>query len=415
MMVTYCYHRNCIRPSHRSENRLVSIFLLVLFSVSAFGQNGPAPSYIESVPEYEVRSMSGSYAPDNGNLSMASVTPGEWLTNDPSTIGLNAVIIAWSGGAKGTGSKLFVHGGGHSDSANNGLYIYDFSGDDHPTGWLDPLVISGLSDVRANSATYSDGKPTAVHTYDGMVNASHNNHLYRFGGSQYDNGFMTNAAFKFNVATNEWTQIPDYPSQSGGAKTFYDPDTGNIFVTINNSLEGFFYRTDSDTWSGRKDYGGDGFPFNSGAARDTSRSRGILVGDGETSLVTINFSAETISVSSFNPTDHSEIFSRGGISAVYDSFRDVYWIFGGDTNSPGWTSIYEMSASGDPWTVIRHSLAGDTIQRASSMHGSWGRYVFMSQWRAIGLVASDTSAAYVIKLPSTQFKTPRAVSDLLAN
>ncbi|MEZ4271999.1 MAG: hypothetical protein R3C68_11390 [Myxococcota bacterium] len=348
--------------------------------------------------DYEVKSLAGSLAPANGKLSMESITPSEWLTSDPSVSGLEGVIIAWSGGAKGMGSKLMVHGGGHNNSANNGLYIFDFDGTDRPKGWVTPLVISNVADVVDNAQTYADGKPTSIHTYDGVVYAHHNNHMYRFMGAHYYTaGGFTNAAFKFDLATNQWTKLPNYPSGSGGAKTIYDPVSGNIFVTMNDALEGHFFRTSTDTWSGAKDFSGNGFPFNSSGAWDSSRNRGIIVSDGEKSVLTLNFANETVALNTFSPSGATEIFGESGISAFYDPQRDVYWMFGGFPNSSGWTNLYEMKA--DSWAVTKHSLSGASISRESDMRGSFGRYVFMDQWRAIGVVASHTSPVYVIKLP----------------
>ena len=377
--------------------RIFTILALVL-PVVTWGEGSAAPSYINSMSDYQVGSLSGSLSPVNGKLSMESITPSEWLTNDPGS-GLLGVIQAWSGGAKGIGSRLIVHGGGHNDSANNGLYIFDFDGNDRPKGWNTPLVISNVADVRNNSQTYADGKPTSIHTYDGVVYAHHNNHIYRFMGAHYyTNGGFTSAAFKFDLASNQWTKLPNFPSGSGGAKTIYDPVSGKIFVTSNDTLEGHFFRTATDTWSGAKNYSGNGFPFNSSGAWDSSRNRGIIVGAGEQSMLTLNFSNETVSVNTFNPSGATEIFGQSGISVFYDPQRDVYWMFGGGTNSPGWTNIYEMKAD-DSWAVTKHSLSGASIFREPGMIGSFGRYVFMNQWRAIGVVASHTSAVYVIKLP----------------
>jgi hypothetical protein len=126
------------------------------------------------------------------------------------------------------------------------MYIFDFSGTTRPLGWLEPLVISPVSAVRTNRATYSDGLPTAVHTYDGLVHAPHNNNLYRFSGSQYNNGFMEGGTFKFNANSMTWTQLANYPGQRGGAKTIYDSKTGKIFVTMNDALNGYFFRTSND-------------------------------------------------------------------------------------------------------------------------------------------------------------------------
>ena len=232
------------------------------------------------------------------------------------------------------------------------------------------------------------------------------------GGSQYNNGFMASAAFKWNLNTSQWTRLSSYPSQAGGAKTIYDPASGNIFVTMNDALVGHFYRTGSDTWSGAKNYSGNGFPFNSLGAWDSSRGRGIIVGDRETSVVSIDFSAETVSVSNFNPSGATEIFDRDGISAVYDPVVDAYWLFGGDENSPGWNRLYQMSA--DTWNVTSTTLTGDNISRSSGMIGSWGRYVLMPDWRALGLVANETAPAIVIRLPGQAAPRPKEPTDLTA-
>ena len=400
------------RSARKGLNLLAALSLLLPALVGA--QTGPTPAYIASIPEFEVRRLDGAYAPSDGNLTMEDITPSEWLNNDPSVLGLNGVLAAWSGGAKSIGTKMFVHGGGHFDSANNGMYTFDFSGGATPTGWQTPLVISDVSAVRDQVMTYTDGRPNSVHTYDGIVFASHNNFVYRFGGSRYSSGNLTNASFKYNVANGDWTQVPNYPGAQSAAKTVYDPVTGKIFVTMTGVFQGYFYRTSDDSWSGRKSYGGNGFPFDSMAAWDSRRNRAIIVGEGEASIVNIDFANETISVESFSPAGDTSMIGRSGISAAYDPVRDVYWLFGGPAGSPGWSNIYEMSANGNPWTIRRIPLTGASIPTSRGMIGSWGRFVLMPQWGAIGLVASETSPALIIRLPDGSTTTPESPGNMLA-
>jgi hypothetical protein len=416
-MFTNCNtQENINRVPAARIGRLAALAVTLLAPVFAGAQNGPVPDYIASMAAFETRRLDGPYAPTNGNISMQSVTPSEWLNNDPSTLGLRGVLAAWSGGGKAvSGTRMFVHGGGHNDSANNGVYIYDFGGQTNPTGWQSPVVISRVSDIRSDAATYADGKPNSVHTYDGVVYASHNNHMYRFGGSRYSSGNFTATAFKHNLSNGQWTQLPNYPGGQSGARTIYDPNTGKIFVTVTNAYDGYFFRTSNDTWSGVKSLGNNYFRWDSMAAWDPSRNRAILVGDGEANVIDVDFAAETISVRTFSPAGATQMYSELGISAVYDPIRDVYWLFGGDISSPGYTSIYEVRASGDPWTTTRYTLTGDSIPRAKDLRGSWGRFVLMPQWGAIGLVASDTSPAFVIKLPDSNVPTPRSPTSLQAN
>jgi hypothetical protein len=396
--------------------RFVGALFSLTVSGHAWSQSGTAPDYISSMADFQVVQLDGALAPTNGNVSMKSVTPSEWQTNDPSSGGLSAVIIPWSGGAKATGgSSLFVHGGGHSDGANNGLYIYDFSGTTKPTGWQTPLTISPISAILVSNATYSDGLPTSVHTYDGAVWAKHNNTVYRFKGSIYGAGNQTNASFKFNMGTKTWTRLPDYPTNDGfAAVTFYDPVSGNIFVAPIDGTTGHFFRTSTDTWSGQKTLGGSGVG-EVAAAWDPTRNRGLVLGE-ETNrrvLFSLNFSSETASGTPITLTGATEVLRRG-ISVVYDPGRDSYWLFGGASGDPGWTTIYEIPAGG-PWNIVAHPLTGAQIQRVTGMIGSYGRYVFMDQWRAIGVVASTTSPAFVIKLPAASVVSPRSPVNLNAN
>lgn len=369
-----------------------------LFSNLATSQGVSTPEYIATMSEFEVRALSGTYAPLNGNVSIDSVTPGEWLTNDPGVVGLAGIIVAWSGGAKGvSGSKLFVHGGGHNDSANNGLYIFDFSGTNKPTGWTVPSI-STVSSVRIGG-TYADGNPAAAHTYDGMVYAHHNDHVYRFAGAIWNpSGASTRVAWKYSVATNNWTMLPEQPGQVNTVGAIYDSNSGKIAVSFGGQFQAAFFRTSDETWSSLKSTGSGFWGGDATGAYDPTRRRGIQVGSGESRLIDFNWAAETLSVRDLSATGETELLSIGAPSAVYDAARDSFWIFGGPSNSPGWQNIYEMNAS--TFEIQRWPLSGNPILAQAGSHGSYGRYVFMPEWRAIGIVASHSSPAYVIRLPA---------------
>jgi hypothetical protein len=390
---------------------LAALALCAFAPFAASAQSGP--TYISSMAPFEVRAMTGTYAPTNGKATMQSVTPSEWLSGDPGTLDLRGVVDAWSGGAKSVGAKLFVTGGGHNDSANNGLYTFDFSGTDAPTGWEAP-IISPVSAVRSGQTTYSDGKPSAIHTYDGVVYASHNNHIYRFNGVYYlPAGGFTNATFKLNVATGTWTQLANYPGGPGSGTTIYDPVTKKIFVSKQEVTTGYFFRTTDDTWSSGKGYGGSGISTDTVGAWDSKRGRGIIVGNNRNYLVTVNFSAETVSLGSL-PASGATILNRAGLSAFYDPVADVYWIFGGESGSAGYTNIYEMNAQ--TFVITQHALSQSIGTGVSGDNqGTFGRFVFMDNWRAIGIVTAVDRPAYVIKLPGTAAVAPEAPTALTAN
>src|SRR5215475_2767959 len=368
--------------------------LLMLLPVSASAQD-PTPSYISSMSEFQVRAMSGTFAPTNGKVTMQSVTPSEWINLEGSR--LANVIGAWSGGFMAvSGSKLYVHGGGHSDSANNGVYVFDFAGTSAPIGWTLPSI-SAVAAIRPDVNFYADGRPTSVHTYGGAVYAHHNNHLYRCLGSPYGGGLLFSACYKYNLATGQWSQIANYPSGAGTANIIYDAGSGKFLMGRFHGSNGevHFYRTSNDTWSAAKttpaQFGGEGC-----GCYDPTRSRGLVVGSaGFNRLVTIDWAAETVSSAALSTSGAA--LPNQKWSCVYDPALDVYWVFGGGGGSPGWTQLYRITAG--TLVVTTHPLTGDTITQMSNAEGSYGRFVFMPQWRAIGTIASVDSPAYVIKLP----------------
>jgi hypothetical protein len=376
------------------------------------GENIDTPSYISALSDYDVIQMTGAYAPTNGNETMVSVTPSEWITSDPGTNAVDGVIIPWCGGAKGVGTKLYVHGGGHGNSANNGVYIYDFNGSTAPTGFESPLDISAVADVVTGGGEYKDGAgdttgPSSVHTYDGMVNANDLGKLYRFGGSFFDtNGQFYRKSYSYDVATQTWSTLPDSPIDLGTVTSAYNPAAGKILVLEGNQYGAAFFDTSDNSWSSAKSVLIDN-PYNGVTAYDSSRQRCISItsnqpGQQRTTLYTINWSTETVNSEPFSPTVDTAIFSESGLSMFYDAVRDSFWIFGGMKNSVGYSNIYEMDAS--TWVTTAHSLlpTGTTLPTYSGDYwGSYGRFVWLEDWRAIGFLTRHDAGPYVIKLPNS--------------
>src|SRR5690606_38233421 len=176
----------------------------------------------------------------------------DWLTDDPGNVDLGAVITAWSGGAKAVrGTDLILNGGGHNDSANNGVYIFDFAGTSEPTGWR-VRGLSEISDVQV-ADTYADGGCRAAHTYDGLW--VHNGYLYRAMGAPWSpSGGGTDAVCKLNLATGAWTQLTDFPGGSViQVGSIFDPETGKALVgggALGGSVR--FFDPSDDSWSAAK-------------------------------------------------------------------------------------------------------------------------------------------------------------------
>lgn len=371
-----------------------------------------APAYIADLSPYAARQLAGTYAPASGVVTLSDATPSVWRTQG--NVGVTGVISAWNSGGKSVGgTRMFVHGGGHGDTANNGMYIYEFAGTTRPTGWTQPLDITASTSsppLRSGGdgfSTYTDGRPISVHTIDGTVYAHHNDTFYRFGGPRWQDGPATNACFKYAVASGTWTQLPNYPVAQGDSQcsTIYDPSSRKILVLNNGSFSCFFFRCDSDTFSGAKTSPLVGY-YTTGAY-DTARSRGILVGEGNMRLLTIDWSAETVSITNLTGSGSTLLIGKAAPGIVYDSVCDCYWLFGsGDGASIGtmasFQTLYRMNAgqSGTTWTISSNTVTGASVT-AIDQRGFYGRFALLSSYRAIGLCTSHSAAPYVIRLPSS--------------
>lgn len=146
--------------------------------------------------------------------------------NDPGSGDLAAVINAYSGIAlDAIGLRWWAFGGGHGDSANNGLYRFDIVKmkwaiedlPDDPKNWVgsgysDPFSnyapASAFSLANPTSDVYGDEfydaerpaastrKPTARHTYNGMV----------FNPDLNEVAFGVRRMWRFDLTTKKWSR-----------------------------------------------------------------------------------------------------------------------------------------------------------------------------------------------------------------
>lgn len=344
------------------------------------------PAYIASMSPFQVRALTGSHSPANGAGSLQSVMPSMWAGNDD-------IMRPWSGGAKAvSGTKMYVHGGGHGDSSNNGLFSFDFAGDARPTGWS--VENAGRTGVSGDFAVGTTGMPTSVHTYDGMVDMGPS--LYRFGGSAYPQGGFTSQFVRYDKAASTWTRIPSGGYGNFAGMALANPAAGKILVmeryaTYNTYA---FYRVATNAWSSRKSVP-DQWCTAGASAHDPATNTGLCVSAGNGYGVTafsigISWSAETVA-----QTARSMPSLGSGAALLWDPTRGVYWCFGSSNNN---STLYEINPT--TFAVTSHNLTGDApLQPEANSQGTYGRWVFMDSWRAIGSVSSRSGPAFVIRLP----------------
>ena len=130
------------------------------------------------------------------------------------------------------------------------------------------------------------------------------------------------------------------------------------------------------------------------ATYDPVTNTGLTIGNNgygaNAFSIGINWSAETVT-----QTARSIQAFGGGASLVWDPTRSCYWCFGAAANTG---TLYQIDSSS--FAVTAHALTGDVpLTPEAGGSGSYGRFVFLDSWRALGSVSSRTSPAFVIKLP----------------
>jgi hypothetical protein len=355
----------------------------------------PLVGYASDLAPYAVRSLSGSYAPANARTLMSSVTPSEWADTE------QGLINGYSGGAKAVaGSRLYIHGGGHGDSYNNGMYIYEFAGSSLPAGFVSPLVVSAQSAVVTEADAYSDGRPTAHHSLDLLVYAHHDGNVYRFGGNRAGPaGSDSRAAWRFNPTTGAWTRFTGQDMPHDGRPlgcTIYDAASGKILV-LDNADSGSIFNCATGTWGGviaqTRATG-----YYSVGAYDTSRNRALVYNDvlGELSLVTPNWGANTFTMAT--ATSSSAFLGRNAPVFFYDPVIDRFVGFGGQ-GSASFANVFFIHPTTFSTTSV--AMTGATIETdGGALIGMYGRFCFISGSRVVGFVSKYNRAPYILKLPS---------------
>ena len=369
--------------------------------------------------EFQVRNLSGpTYGPTNGATSLHDTLPAEWRGGNNSAVnGESTIMGAWSGGrGDSVGGRLFVHGGGHTDSANNGLYIYDFSGSTKPAGWsIAPNSLSALNQV-AYSAIYGDNKPSSVHTYDQLWYDPNLNRFYRFGGSMWSLNGGSDQNYYYDFNTGKWNCDPSrtsFTSKGVASKlggTVIGKSDGSKLLWIDGDYPngGSFYDS-----NGAATATGLSFHRNSNGAGTVAVNIGgdnwltLSVESGVSYLYThaVNWTANSIASTQRTHSSHATYLPGNESSAgslVYDAALNCVWVFGLRRHCLTSTMSTEMlKISLSDFSISAYTMTGDAIAigPSGSSAGSYNRHVWFPQWRIIGTVQSYNQPMSIIRLP----------------
>ncbi len=182
------------------------------------------------------------------NSRMRDVCPG--LTDGVWNYYCAANISAWSGGAFDTKrNRLIIWGGGHADSPDNSVYVFDLNILKWERIWGPSTDFGG----DPKTCLYPDGNPRSVHSYNYLQYIPSIDKFCSFGmASCYPDGNAgSSKTFMFDFETKKWDVLASVPVETGiNAISGYDPVTDRAFLhcVSSNSRLGVFDPV-KNTWS----------------------------------------------------------------------------------------------------------------------------------------------------------------------
>jgi hypothetical protein len=379
-------------------------------SVASNCTQGAVPAWLASVPAGQIAQLDFASAT---NSSIGAVTPREWIENpgyENVVNGVRKIIQAWSGGIGDSDHRrIYVHGTGHGDGGNNGLYCLDFSGDEKPIGWqlfgAPSSVAAADAGYRSNASVLADGRPAAVHTYDLVWMDNAVQRVYRTHGSLAGAGNETRKTWYFDVARRVWVNAHDCPFGFDlDASTLANP-TARKTLMLRRNLYGI-YRWDSG-WQPQKYLTGD-VGRNGTCISRPDASEGLMAAFGYGtgfSRVVPNWTSETVTISPVSLGGGSSL-SRYGVTGFFEELTNSYWLFmpvePGVSNTSMPAKYWQVD--GRTWAVKEYDSGGTLDAYPSQPFGEQGaghykRHCFVPEWRSVVFV-TDPLRSWVLRLPS---------------
>jgi hypothetical protein len=176
-------------------------------------------------------------------------------------------------------SKVYsVANGGHSDYSGNEVDELTLEVDQ--PAWVQKLAPTPAAQVQ-QGPYYLDGRPAARHTYYGVTLNTFDDRIMLIGGSQWQNGFSTDALSSYNIGANSYSSSSTHPNIPGAeldVAVASNPLTGDVYYLFNSNLRR--WTRSSNTWVALAPIGPSALGHQTLSAMDTTagRQRILFVG-----------------------------------------------------------------------------------------------------------------------------------------
>ncbi len=327
-----------------------------------------------------------------GGSVLDVLPPGHWYEVVDSSIEADLgktpkVMKPWSSGAYDTRrERLVIFGGGHLDYSGNELYAFDVN----TLQWLQLTQPSAPEDISKTDPIYADGRPSAVHTYDGLEYLPNVDRLFTSGGSIYGTGGCSGNTWLFDFdaqpAEDGWQHIAD--SRGGcGMISAYDSGTGRVWYAAGSELLEFDPLNLDAPWTRHPGVFTDSFKFYMTAAMDPGRRKLAALGGtgygGYPRVQVVDLAA--------SPIPRAEVLATSGATEIEDSDaagfvfdpvsdRFIAWNGGG--------SVYALDVDAKLWTRLDPKATNAIIPSAPEKNGTYGRFRYIPSKNAFILVNS---------------------------
>ena len=296
--------------------------------------------------------------------------------------GPKSAILAFTGMAASPGGLTFPGGGGHS--AYGGNEVYRFSFDDMT--WSRPVDPGGRPGDRCKTVL-SDGSPSAVHSYDGVIHAPANDTVYRFGGVAYCDNLLESQDV-FAVGPNGWQHLGLAPSELNigiSTKTAWNPNTQTILLAGRHHIAEFDPRTNSF----RRVFGDLGFSGAGAMAYDPKRDRLLVVQMNGYWNLYDGVSGRLVASRSKRPA--------GGIA--YSTVRDTF---------VGWTGGRDVFTV-DPQTLemTPYPIPDGLAPTRAQSGGVFGKWAYIAEQDLFVGYDNPAEGVWFFRLPAAAKADPR--------
>jgi hypothetical protein len=254
-------------------------------------------------------------------------------------------LLAWSSAAFDTQrDRLLIWGGGHADYSGNEVYAFDMNTLSWSVVW-GPSPLSAIPGVGGSGVEkYSDGNPSARHTYDGLEYIPTTDQLWGLGGALWPSGNGSKLTWTMDLDTPAWQQRTTavIPDRVGWVKAAFDPVTEKVFLQCQYN----FYKYDPSTGIYSKAGSGPGagmWSADSSGALDYHNRQLVMIGSGL--FKTRNLNSMILS-DNLPTTGSGNIVSANAPGFDYDpvSKKFVAWHSG--------TDVYTVDSENWQWNRV---------------------------------------------------------------